>query len=49
VAEPTAQAPHPQAMRVEPVATPAARPAPRYAPQEEMGLDIPTFLRRQSN
>ncbi|HEV7265376.1 MAG TPA: cell division protein FtsZ [Falsiroseomonas sp.] len=45
VAEPAA----PQAVRVEPVASPMARPAPRVAPQEEMGLDIPTFLRRQSN
>ena len=43
-------------VRMEPsVAAPAAapaRPAPRPAPQqhhEEMGLEIPTFLRRQSN
>ncbi|MFC4166608.1 hypothetical protein ACFOY6_04650, partial [Pseudoroseomonas aestuarii] len=29
---------------------PAAAPAPQPAPQgEEMGLDIPTFLRRQNN
>jgi cell division protein FtsZ len=34
--------------RVEPVAPTAPRQA-RIAPQEEMGLDIPTFLRRQSN
>ncbi|MGG5821537.1 cell division protein FtsZ [Falsiroseomonas sp. HW251] len=47
-APPPAQ-PQPQsAVRVEPAAAPA-RPAPRVAPQEEMGLDIPTFLRRQSN
>jgi len=42
------------AMRVEPSvhAAPAAappRPAPRPAQQDEMGLEIPTFLRRQSN
>jgi cell division protein FtsZ len=48
---PEAQAHHaqPQAPRVEPMAAPAARPQARVAPQEEMGLDIPTFLRRQSN
>jgi hypothetical protein len=34
---------------MEPMAAPAPRTAPRAAPQEEMGLDIPTFLRRQSN
>jgi cell division protein FtsZ len=46
---PVAQpAPMPQA-RVEPAPAPTARPAARVAPQEEMGLDIPTFLRRQSN
>jgi cell division protein FtsZ len=37
------------APRVEPVAEPAPRTTARIAPQEEMGLDIPTFLRRQSN
>jgi cell division protein FtsZ len=46
-----AAAPMPQAApvmaRMEPAA-PVAAP-PRQAPQEEMGLDIPTFLRRQSN
>jgi cell division protein FtsZ len=46
---PAAAAPPGPAPRVEPLADPAARPAPRVAPQEEMGLDIPTFLRRQSN
>jgi len=35
--------------RAEPAPAPQARPAPRVAPQEEMGLDIPAFLRRQSN
>ncbi|WP_372623448.1 cell division protein FtsZ [Falsiroseomonas sp.] len=49
VAEPAAPQPQPQAVRVEPVAAPMPRQAPRVAPQEEMGLDIPTFLRRQSN
>jgi hypothetical protein len=35
---------------VEPTAPQVARPAPRGAQGgEEMGLDIPTFLRRQSN
>ncbi len=28
---------------------PASRPAPRPVQQDEMGLEIPTFLRRQSN
>jgi cell division protein FtsZ len=48
------EAPAPQAhvsvptARVEPAAPTAPRQA-RVAPQEEMGLDIPTFLRRQSN
>jgi cell division protein FtsZ len=43
-------APQPaQAARVEPVAEQPARPTVRAVPQEEMGLDIPTFLRRQSN
>ena len=34
-----------------PAAAAPARPAPRPAPQhqDEMGLEIPTFLRRQSN
>ena len=43
--------PQPQmaAPRVEPVAQQSMRTPPRVAPQEEMGLDIPTFLRRQSN
>jgi cell division protein FtsZ len=52
VAEPVApQAPAPaaQTYRAEPMAQPAPRPQNRAAPQEEMGLDIPTFLRRQSN
>jgi len=35
-------------IRVEPAAAPPPR-AQRAASQEEMGLDIPTFLRRQSN
>jgi cell division protein FtsZ len=52
-AEPTvAEAPvvtHQPAPRLEPTAAPGPRSAPRTAPQEEMGLDIPTFLRRQSN
>jgi hypothetical protein len=38
-----------QTYRAEPMAQPAPRPQNRAAPQEEMGLDIPTFLRRQSN
>jgi cell division protein FtsZ len=49
-AEPVVQAPaQPAAQRVEPVAAPAPRAQARMAPQEEMGLDIPTFLRRQNN
>ncbi|MBX6747444.1 MAG: cell division protein FtsZ, partial [Acetobacteraceae bacterium] len=40
--------PAPVAPRLEPVPGPA-RPATRPVPQDEMGLDIPTFLRRQSN
>ncbi|MBP0463791.1 cell division protein FtsZ [Roseomonas sp. PWR1] len=45
-----APAPAPQVMRVEPSVASSARPAPRAAqPQDEMGLEIPTFLRRQSN
>jgi len=41
-------------VRVEPsvAAAPAAapvRPGPRAPQQDEMGLEIPTFLRRQSN
>jgi cell division protein FtsZ len=47
VAEPMV-APQPQ-QRMEPTAAPATRPTTRVAPQEEMGLDIPTFLRRQTN
>ncbi|MCK8783099.1 cell division protein FtsZ [Roseomonas sp. NAR14] len=43
-----APAPAPAAPRTEPQA-PAARPAVRPAQQEEAALDIPTFLRRQSN
>jgi cell division protein FtsZ len=35
--------------RAEPMPAAAPRTPPRSAPQEEMGLDIPTFLRRQSN
>jgi cell division protein FtsZ len=46
---PEQHVPQPQPARAEPVAPPAARPAARVAPQEEMGLDIPAFLRRQSN
>jgi cell division protein FtsZ len=47
--EAAAPQPAPQA-RVEPAAAPAqGRGAPRPGPQEEMGLDIPTFLRRQTN
>jgi cell division protein FtsZ len=43
-------APTAPTLRVEPSVVPAARPAPRAAqPQDEMGLEIPTFLRRQSN
>jgi cell division protein FtsZ len=48
VADAPAQ-PQREAPRMEPVAAPEARPQARVAPQEEMGLDIPTFLRRQSN
>jgi cell division protein FtsZ len=47
-----AHQPQPQThtVRVEPTAPQVARPAPRGAQGgEEMGLDIPTFLRRQSN
>jgi cell division protein FtsZ len=55
---PEAQAPMQHAaptIRVEPsvgatpVAAPARPAAPRAAQQDEMGLEIPTFLRRQSN
>jgi cell division protein FtsZ len=53
VAEPVAPQPAApvaaQTYRAEPMAQPAPRPQNRAAPQEEMGLDIPTFLRRQSN
>ncbi|MBB5688993.1 cell division protein FtsZ [Roseomonas alkaliterrae] len=55
-ASPPAQQPHAApALRVEPsvAAAPAVapvRPGPRTAPQQdEMGLEIPAFLRRQSN
>ncbi|MFM2149340.1 MAG: hypothetical protein RLZZ187_1646 [Pseudomonadota bacterium] len=49
-AEPVPQAAvQPAAPRVEPVAAPTPRAQGRTAPQEEMGLDIPTFLRRQNN
>ena len=46
---PQAPAPMAQTHRAEPVAQPAPRAQTRAAPQEEMGIDIPTFLRRQSN
>ncbi len=53
VAEPVAPQPAApiaaQTYRAEPAPQPAPRPQSRAAPQEEMGLDIPTFLRRQSN
>ena len=53
VAEPVAPQPAApiaaQTYRAEPAPQPAPRPQNRAAPQEEMGLDIPTFLRRQSN
>ncbi|MCU0986059.1 MAG: cell division protein FtsZ, partial [Acetobacteraceae bacterium] len=40
-----------QAPRTAPAASvePAARPAPRQMPAEDLGLDIPAFLRRQAN
>ena len=44
---PEAQAPAPMPARIEPPAAP--RPVARAPQQDEMGLDIPTFLRRQSN
>ncbi|WP_203073823.1 cell division protein FtsZ [Falsiroseomonas ponticola] len=44
---PEAQAPVAPVARVEPPAAP--RPVARAPQQDEMGLDIPTFLRRQSN
>jgi cell division protein FtsZ len=47
-AEPVAQA-QPTAPRIEPMAAPTQRAPGRTPPQEEMGLDIPTFLRRQNN
>jgi cell division protein FtsZ len=28
---------------------PAVRPAPRQMPADDLGLDIPAFLRRQAN
>ncbi len=47
---PAPSAPAAPTLRVEPSVAPSARPAPRAAqPQDEMGLEIPTFLRRQSN
>ena len=49
-AEPVTQAAvQPATPRIEPVAVPTARVQGRMPPQEEMGLDIPTFLRRQNN
>ncbi|NGM19955.1 cell division protein FtsZ [Roseomonas stagni] len=44
---PEAQAPAPAPQRIEPPAAPRA--VTRAPQQDEMGLDIPTFLRRQSN
>jgi len=44
---PAAPAPGAAPHRLEP--TPAPRPVARPTQQDEMGLDIPTFLRRQSN
>ena len=53
VAEPAAMqpaAPHvAQVQRAEPLAQPAPRAQQRAPQQDDMGLDIPTFLRRQSN
>ena len=57
VAEPAAMpqaaphvAPHvAPVQRAEPLAQPAPRAQQRTTPPDEMGLDIPTFLRRQSN
>ncbi|MCZ8147664.1 MAG: cell division protein FtsZ [Roseomonas sp.] len=53
VAEPVAPQPAApvaaQTYRAEPAPQPTPRLQNRAAPQEEMGLDIPTFLRRQSN
>ena len=51
---PGATAHHAPVLRVEPSVAPAAaapvqRAAPRPAQQDDMGLEIPTFLRRQSN
>jgi hypothetical protein len=52
-AHPAQVAPATVSPRIEPDlgAAPAGRAMPRVAPQpaDEMGLDIPTFLRRQSN
>ena len=49
-AEPAAQAPSAQAApRFEPSTFAGSRAPARTTPQEEMGLDIPTFLRRQNN
>jgi len=47
-------APAAGAPRLEPLAVVAApversAPVPRATPPDEIGLDIPTFLRRQSN
>jgi cell division protein FtsZ len=45
-----AEAEAPSAMPRQPVQQPAAAPRPaQQQPAEEMGLDIPTFLRRQNN
>lgn len=46
-----APAPQPEAARSEPALPQQAEPAPsvRPAATEEMGLDIPAFLRRQSS
>jgi cell division protein FtsZ len=46
---PAASLAPPPAAAPAPRAEPVIRPTQRALPQEEMGLDIPTFLRRQSN
>jgi cell division protein FtsZ len=48
---PPPAAAHHQPHRAEPElgVQPARQAPPRTTPQEEMGLDIPTFLRRQTN